>query len=104
MRRRVREVTNLLSDQAAMNWGSSAGTIEYLVRPRISGAHTAATTVVEGPAGARLLETDCNRSHRSQDLINRMDWCRSGGAPFWQWRQPRRGKPGFLGNDRLANR
>src|ERR1700732_412182 len=45
----------LVSDQASMNCGSSAGTIENPARPRISAAHRAATTGVEGAAVAHLL-------------------------------------------------
>src|SRR6266851_1319263 len=41
----------LLSDQSAMNCGSSAGTVEYPAMPRISAPQTAAMTAVEGPAG-----------------------------------------------------
>ena len=41
----------LVSDQASMNCGSNAGTIENPVRLRISAAHMAATTGVEGAAG-----------------------------------------------------
>jgi hypothetical protein len=40
----------LVSDQAAMNCGSSAGTIENPAKPKISAAHMAATTDTEGPA------------------------------------------------------
>src|SRR5580704_8536656 len=47
----------LVSDQASMNCGSSAGIIEKPARPRISAAHMAATTAAEGAAvadGARV--------------------------------------------------
>ena len=42
----------LVSDQDSMNCGSSAGTIENPAKPRISAAHMAATTGVEGAAVA----------------------------------------------------
>jgi len=40
----------LVSDRASMDCGGSAGTIENPTRPRISAAHIAATTGVEGAA------------------------------------------------------
>ena len=46
----------LVRDQAAMNCGRSAGTIEYPARPRISAPHTAATMAAEGPTGTDLAE------------------------------------------------
>src|SRR5215471_5535827 len=46
----------LVSDQASMNCGSNAGTIENPAKPRISAAHTAATTGVEGAARAEMAE------------------------------------------------
>src|SRR5262249_42081833 len=58
-----------------MNWGSSAGTIENPARPRISAAHMAATTGVEGAAVA-----DCARVT-----------VRNKENPGW-------GKPGFWGS------
>jgi hypothetical protein len=42
----------LVSDQASMNCGSSAGIIENPARPRISAAHMTATTGVDGAAVA----------------------------------------------------
>ena len=42
----------LVSDQASMNCGSNAGTIEKPARPRISAAHMTATIGVEGAAVA----------------------------------------------------
>jgi hypothetical protein len=42
----------VVSDQASMNRGSSAGTIENPAKPRISAAHMAATTGVEDAAVA----------------------------------------------------
>jgi hypothetical protein len=42
----------LVSDQDSMNCGSSAGTIENPAKPRISAAHMAATTGVEGAVQA----------------------------------------------------
>src|SRR5271165_6884950 len=39
----------LVSDQASMNCGSSAGTIENPARPRISAPHIAAIIRTEGP-------------------------------------------------------
>src|SRR6516225_3855081 len=46
----------LVRDQASMNCGSSAGTIEYPATPRISAAHIAATIAGEGPVGTELAE------------------------------------------------
>src|SRR5215472_2245032 len=65
----------LVSDQASMNCGSSAGTIENPARPRISAAHTAPTTAVDGAAVA-----DCARV----TVPNK-------GNPGW-------GEPGFGGS------
>src|SRR6516164_11744824 len=46
----------LVRDQASMNCGRSAGTVEYPVRPRISATHTAAMVAAEGRAWAELAE------------------------------------------------
>jgi hypothetical protein len=45
----------LVSDQASMNCGSSAGTIENPARPRISAPQIAVTIRTEGP-GAELVK------------------------------------------------
>jgi hypothetical protein len=42
-------------DQASMKRGSSAGTIEYPVKPRISAPQIAATIAAEGRIAAKLL-------------------------------------------------
>ena len=39
-----------------MNCGSSAGTMEYPAKPRISAAQTAPTVAIEGGVGAELAE------------------------------------------------
>jgi hypothetical protein len=46
----------LVSDQASMNCGSSAGTIEYPARLRISAPHIAATIPADGRTAVKLPE------------------------------------------------
>jgi hypothetical protein len=53
----------LVKDQAAMNCGRSAGTIEYPAKLRISAPHIAATIAAEGPDGAELAEFTAYQFH-----------------------------------------
>ena len=66
----------LVRDQASMNCGRSAGTVEYPAKPRISAPHIAATIAAEGPTGTELAEltaqqfrVDCRRSRRERSWL-----------------------------------
>jgi hypothetical protein len=55
-----------VKNQAPMNYGRSAGMMEYPARLRISAPHTAATIAAEGPVRAELAEVTVNQFRSMQ--------------------------------------